>query len=176
MASQPTDETSDGTSSPPANGHTALPREASSYSQLLRRAPKYLYDTTKTTLFFSKANLLLPFVPLSIIAANLDWSPVAIFTLSFLAIFPLAELLSWSTEQLSASTGQTIGGLLNATFGNAVEMIVSFAFTSLLNVSAHCMVSLGRYHCFEGRRISNCPVKHGGKYPVINFAGKVLVV
>jgi hypothetical protein len=42
-----------------------------------------------------------------------------------LAIFPLAEILSYSTEELSASMGQIIGGLINATFGNAVEMIVS---------------------------------------------------
>jgi Ca2+:H+ antiporter len=136
MAPQPSDVSSDGASSPSANKHTALPRALTSYPQILREAPKYLYRTTKTTLFFSKANFLLPFVPLSIIAANPDhpWSPVATFSLSFLAIFPLAELLSWSTEQLSASTGQTIGGLLNATFGNAVEMIVRLACTAQLNV------------------------------------------
>jgi Ca2+:H+ antiporter len=80
------------------------------------------------------ANLMLAFVPLSIVAAALDWNPVAVFTLSFFAIFPLAELLSWSTEQLSASVGQTVGGLLNATFGNAVEMIVSRACTTPPNL------------------------------------------
>jgi Ca2+:H+ antiporter len=55
---------------------------------------------------------------------------VAVFVLSFLAMFPLAELLSWSTEQLSASTGQVVGGLLMAAFGNAVEMIVSSTCTT----------------------------------------------
>lgn len=58
-------------------------------------------------------------------AASSGWNPAAVFTLNFLAIFPLAALLSYSTEELSASVGQTVGGLLNATFGNAVEMIVS---------------------------------------------------
>jgi Ca2+:H+ antiporter len=75
-------------------------------------------------MYSSKANWLLFLVPLAIVAANYKWNSVVVFTLSFLAIFPLAELLSWSTEQLAASTGQIIGGLLNATFGNAVEMIV----------------------------------------------------
>jgi Ca2+:H+ antiporter len=49
-----------------------------------------------------------------------------VFTLNFLAIFPLASLLSFSTDELSACVGQTFGGLLNATMGNAVELIVSY--------------------------------------------------
>ncbi|PMD14428.1 calcium/proton exchanger [Hyaloscypha hepaticicola] len=77
-----------------------------------------------TTLYSSKANYLLFLVPLSVVASKQQWNSVSVFALSFLAIFPLAELLSWSTEQLAKSTGQIIGGLLNATFGNAVEMIV----------------------------------------------------
>ena len=47
------------------------------------------------------------------------------FVLNFLAIVPLAGLLAFATEELAAKLGQTIGGLLNATFGNAVELIVS---------------------------------------------------
>jgi len=73
----------------------------------------------------SSVNWFLPFVVLGIVAGALDWPSAAIFILNFLAIFPLASLLSYSTEQLSASLGSTIGGLINATFGNAVEMIVS---------------------------------------------------
>jgi len=42
-----------------------------------------------------------------------------------LAIIPLASLLAFATEELAVPLGQTIGGLLNATFGNAVELIVS---------------------------------------------------
>lgn len=44
---------------------------------------------------------------------------------NFVAIVPLAALLSFATEELSAKLGETIGGLMNATFGNAVELIVS---------------------------------------------------
>ncbi len=48
----------------------------------------------------------------------------ATFILNFLAIIPLASLLSFATEELSVKLGQTLGGLLNASFGNAVELIV----------------------------------------------------
>lgn len=48
-----------------------------------------------------------------------------IFALNFLAIVPLAKLLGDATEQVSIRLGPTLGGLLNATFGNAVELIVA---------------------------------------------------
>jgi hypothetical protein len=85
----------------------------------------YTRHAMKATLCCSYANLLLFCVPLGIIAGALDWNSAATFTLNFLAIFPLAALLTYSTEELSAHVGQTFGGLINATFGNAVEMIVS---------------------------------------------------
>lgn len=47
------------------------------------------------------------------------------FWINFFAIVPLALILAFATEELAEHTGQTIGGLLNATFGNAVELIVS---------------------------------------------------
>jgi len=52
-------------------------------------------------------------------------SDIIIFVFSFLAIIPLAKLLGFATEELSLRVGQTIGGLLNATLGNAVELIVA---------------------------------------------------
>ncbi|EMR70018.1 putative calcium proton exchanger protein [Eutypa lata UCREL1] len=53
------------------------------------------------------------------------WDPVATFVLNFLAIIPLAAVLSFATEEISVNLGEALGGLLNATFGNAVELIVS---------------------------------------------------
>lgn len=70
-------------------------------------------------------NVLLPFVPLGIIAGVLGWSPATVFSLNFIAIIPLAAVLSFATEEISIPLGETLGGLLNATFGNAVELIVS---------------------------------------------------
>jgi hypothetical protein len=81
--------------------------------------------TIRGTLFCSWANLLLFCVPLGLVAGKYEWDSTAVFVLNFLAIFPLAEILSYSTEELSVSVGQILGGLINATFGNAVEMIVS---------------------------------------------------
>jgi len=75
-------------------------------------------------------NVFLVFVPLGIIAGALGWNPTAVFVLNFLAIVPLASLLSFATEQLSTKLGQTLGGLLNATFGNAVELIVGSAMVA----------------------------------------------
>lgn len=70
-------------------------------------------------------NVLLVFVPLGIVAGVLEWGATVVFTLNFFAIIPLAAILSFATEEISVRLGETLGGLLNATFGNAVELIVS---------------------------------------------------
>ena len=49
-----------------------------------------------------------------------------IFALACVAILPLAALLGDATEQLALHTNETIGGLLNATFGNATELIICY--------------------------------------------------
>jgi hypothetical protein len=79
----------------------------------------------KVTLYCSYTNFLLVFVPLGVIAGGLSWNSAAAFILNVLTIFPLAALLSYSTEELSVHVGQIVGGLINATLGNAVEMVVS---------------------------------------------------
>ena len=68
---------------------------------------------------------LLIFLPFGVLFGFLDWNPVAVFFFNLLAILPLAVLLSAFTEELSGSFRQSVGALLNATFGNAVELIVS---------------------------------------------------
>ena len=52
-------------------------------------------------------------------------SPLAVFVLACLAIVPLAGLLGVATEKLAARTGEGIGGFLNATLGNAAELIIA---------------------------------------------------
>ncbi|WVQ71678.1 calcium/proton exchanger [Cryptococcus sp. DSM 104548] len=89
--------------------------------------PLDVLGSTRYLLLGSWINLLLVCVPLSFISESLEWSAGARFATSFLAIVPLAKLLGDSTEQLSMKLGQTLGGLLNATFGNAVELIVAIA-------------------------------------------------
>ncbi|KAL3721193.1 hypothetical protein ACJRO7_005933 [Eucalyptus globulus] len=76
-------------------------------------------------LMTAKINILLPFGPLAILLHYLTRNHVLVFFLSMLGITPLAERLGYATEQLAFFTGPTIGGLLNATFGNATELIIS---------------------------------------------------
>lgn len=70
-------------------------------------------------------------VPIGIVAGLAKWDPTAVFTINFLAIIPLAAVLSFATEELSLKLGETLGGLMNATFGNAVELIVRTSFPQI---------------------------------------------
>jgi Ca2+:H+ antiporter len=75
-------------------------------------------------IFLQWLNLLLIFVPIGLAAKKYEMSSAVIFGCNFFAIIPLASLLGAATEALAVHTGQILGGLLNATFGNAVEMIM----------------------------------------------------
>lgn len=90
----------------------------------LVRIPANALNVTKVTLYSNYVNILLVFVPLGIVAGACKWDPTTVFILNFFAIVPLAAVLSFATEEISMKLGQTMGGLLNATFGNAVELIV----------------------------------------------------
>ncbi len=68
---------------------------------------------------------LLIFIPITLGAQLLHFSPITLFFLSAVAIVPLAKYIGEATEKLSAHTGPALGGLLNATFGNATELIIS---------------------------------------------------
>jgi Ca2+:H+ antiporter len=69
--------------------------------------------------------VLLVFVPLAVLAEWLDWGAVIVFGFAGLAIIPLAGLMGSATERLAARLGAGVGGLLNATFGNAAELIIA---------------------------------------------------
>jgi Ca2+:H+ antiporter len=69
-------------------------------------------------------NCLLIFVPFGYLAHIYEWSDTCVFILNFLAILPLSKLYDFATVDASLRVGQSIGCLLNATFGNAVELIV----------------------------------------------------
>lgn len=68
---------------------------------------------------------LLLFIPIAIGAERLEWGALTVFGLSAVAILPLAIWLSTATEELALVTGPTIGGLVNAVFGNATELIIA---------------------------------------------------
>ncbi|MDW8799542.1 calcium/proton exchanger [Clostridium sp. A1-XYC3] len=66
------------------------------------------------------------FIPISIIAELIHLSPIMLFVISSLAIVPLAGVMGEATEEISFYSGPRIGGFLNATFGNATELIIAF--------------------------------------------------
>ncbi len=68
--------------------------------------------------------VLLVFVPVSIAAELCHWGSLAIFITSALAIIPFAIWLGTATEKVAVVTGPAIGGLVNAVFGNATEVII----------------------------------------------------
>jgi Ca2+:H+ antiporter len=113
------------------------------------------YQSYKFFIFGSWLNLFLLFVPLSVVSHYLQLDAALRFSFSFIAIIPLAkvghivgapirsdrifQLLGEATEQMSAKLGQTLAGLLNASFGNAVEIIVGIA--ALLQGNRHVSFS-----------------------------------
>jgi len=71
-------------------------------------------------------NVLLVFVPIAFVAEYLvHASATTIFVVACLAVIPLAGLMGHATEELAERMGEGVGGLLNATFGNAAELIIA---------------------------------------------------
>lgn len=70
-------------------------------------------------------DVLLAGLPVAILAEALHWGAVVLFFASGLAIVPLARYIGVSTEELAKHVGPAAGGLLNATFGNATELIIA---------------------------------------------------
>ncbi|KAF8753463.1 Calcium proton exchanger [Rhizoctonia solani] len=91
----------------------------------LGKEPTYL-SSLRAIVTETYLSILLIFIPIRwALHFHKRDSYVAVFITNFLAIIPLAKLLGFATEELALRVGQTIGGLLNATFGNAVELIVA---------------------------------------------------
>ena len=72
-------------------------------------------------------SVLLLFIPVSIAGHFLHWNDALIFITSGLAIVPLAAWMGNATEEIAVVLGPSLGGLLNATFGNATELIIGIA-------------------------------------------------
>ncbi|MEO1300581.1 MAG: cation transporter, partial [Cyanobacteria bacterium J06636_16] len=68
---------------------------------------------------------LLVFVPISVAAHFLEWGDAVVFITAALAIVPLAGWMGAATEEIAVVLGPSWGGLMNATFGNATELIIA---------------------------------------------------
>jgi Ca2+:H+ antiporter len=117
----------------------------------------------KNALFHSWVNVLLVFVPIGIIVEAIGLDPGIIFGMNAIAIIPLAGLLSFATESVAARLGDTLGALLNVSFGNAVELIIfiialvkneiAIVQASLLgSILANLLLILGMAFLFGGLR------------------------
>ncbi|KAL8799355.1 MAG: hypothetical protein Q9182_005962 [Xanthomendoza sp. 2 TL-2023] len=85
------------------------------------------WSTVKKALLNSWINVLLVFVPVGIAVNFAGLSPTIIFAMNAIAIIPLAGLLAFATESVAHRLGDTLGALLNVSFGNAVELIIFIA-------------------------------------------------
>ena len=68
---------------------------------------------------------LLLFIPISIAAEVMGWGESIVFITAGLAIVPLAGWMGMATEEIAVVVGPSLGGLMNATFGNATELIIA---------------------------------------------------
>lgn len=89
-----------------------------------KNRPTTAWGEVKTVVFGSWINILLLLVPVCFGLNYAGADGKAIFVVSFISIIPLASTLSFATEELAIYVGETLGGLLNASFGNATELIV----------------------------------------------------
>lgn len=74
--------------------------------------------------------MLLVFLPIALLAKLSNWNDLIIFTTSALSIIPMASILGDATNALANKTGPRIGGLLNASLGNAAELIITLVAIS----------------------------------------------
>lgn len=70
-------------------------------------------------------SLLLVFVPLALFAEVMHWDPLAVFIIAAIGVIPLAAYIGEATEALAVHTSPRAGALLNATLGNAAELIIT---------------------------------------------------
>jgi len=149
------------------DGEKAPPIEAESDPNIFLRA----YRETKIAVLSSWVNWLLVFVPMGIALGAVhrsmgDESPVSptvVFAINAVAIVPLASMLGYATECVAANFSDTVGALMNVTFGNAVELIIfiialvadeiQVVQASLLgSILANLLLILGMCFLFGGLR------------------------
>lgn len=118
------------------HGHSRTAHNMSSSSlrkksdmPLLSKLPfsclRYFLASLHEVIFGTKLSILFLAVPMAVAAHYFHYSRPCIFCMSLLGLIPLAERVSFLTEQISFYTGATVGGLLNATCGNATELIIA---------------------------------------------------
>ncbi|OCK84233.1 hypothetical protein K432DRAFT_432391 [Lepidopterella palustris CBS 459.81] len=117
----------------------------------------------KDALLHSWINLLLVFVPIGIATKPAGLNPEIVFSMNAIAIIPLAGLLAYATESVAKKLGDTLGALINVSFGNAVELILFIILLAanqirvvqaalLGSILANLLLILGMAFLFGGLR------------------------
>ncbi|GAM84155.1 hypothetical protein ANO11243_021480 [Dothideomycetidae sp. 11243] len=120
-ASQPLESEKAGASEPTVNPTPPLKRSIN--SRVVAGSRRFVFHT-KDALLHSWINVLLIFVPVGIAVKVAGLSPAVVFAINAIAIIPLAGLLVYATESVASRLGNTLGALLNVSFGNSVELII----------------------------------------------------
>lgn len=108
------------------NGKKKKKGEEGMFRRLTPKEPFTVRNQLQRTLLNSWINILILAAPAGIAMNYIHSVPrIPVFVINFIAIIPLAAMLSYATEEVALRTGETLGGLINATFGNAVELIVA---------------------------------------------------
>ncbi|KAI2620613.1 Calcium/proton exchanger [Hypoxylon sp. NC1633] len=87
--------------------------------------PFTVWNQIQRVFFGSPINILILAAPAGIALHFMNYNGNVVFGVNFVAIVPLAAMLSNATEEIAMRTGEVLGGLINASFGNAVELIVA---------------------------------------------------
>lgn len=88
------------------------------------QSSKSFYGSLKVIILASWMNTLLIFVPIGVATHMCDMDPLLVFTCNAIALVPLSSLLTDATERIAYTAGDTVGALLNISFGNLVELIL----------------------------------------------------
>jgi Ca2+:H+ antiporter len=112
------DQVSDATVVPAPETEKPKKQDRTFFKHLTPKEPFTVRNQIRRTLFGGWINILLLAAPVGI---AINYIPAvdrkAVFVVNFIAIVPLASMLSFATEEIALRTGETLGGLLNATFG-----------------------------------------------------------
>lgn len=107
-------------------GQSSLHRLRGLFTPTHRIGPSPGYGRSlRAAALYTPLNVFLLFIPVSWALHYTQQPDTLVFVFSALAIIPLAALLGLGTEQIALRTSQSVGGLLNATLGNIVEMIIA---------------------------------------------------
>lgn len=133
--------------------------------------PPPFVDQLKAILIGSKINILYVFIPITFVAQYLGAPGSLQFVTSFLSLIPLAAVLGDLTEDLAAHTNDAIGALINVTFGNVTEVIVSIQALRLKQYDLIIYTMVGSVIGNMLLVLGSSLLMAGWKKPVMNFNG-----